>query len=39
MGKEPPGYPGLDLKRHIKAHGLNASRFLILDIGGIVEME
>jgi L-ascorbate metabolism protein UlaG (beta-lactamase superfamily) len=39
MGKEPPGYPGLDLRRYIKAHELNASRFLILDIGGIVELE
>lgn len=36
MGNEPPGYPGLDLARYIKAHDLNASRYLIMDIGGIV---
>lgn len=38
LGDEPPGYPALDLRRKIRARGLDASRFHIMDIGGIVEM-
>jgi len=33
LGDEPPGYPALDLKRHIKERNLDASRFIIMDIG------
>lgn len=35
LGDEPPGYPVLDLKRTIRERRLDASRFLILDIGEI----
>ena len=35
LGDEPPGYPALDLMRTIKERQLDASRFLILDIGEI----
>ncbi len=38
LGDEPPGYPALDLRRKIRERGLDASRFHIIDIGGIVEM-
>ena len=36
LGSEPPGYPGLDLKRYIKANHLDANRFKIMDIGQIL---
>lgn len=35
LGDEPPGYPALDLKRHIKERNLDPSRFIIMDIGQI----
>jgi L-ascorbate metabolism protein UlaG (beta-lactamase superfamily) len=35
LGDEPPGYPALDLKRTVRERKLDASRFLILDIGEI----
>jgi N-acyl-phosphatidylethanolamine-hydrolysing phospholipase D len=35
LGDEPPGYPALDLMRTIGERKLDASRFLILDIGEI----
>jgi len=35
LGDEPPGYPALDLKKQIRERNLDASRFLIMDIGGI----
>lgn len=35
LGDEPPGYPVLDLKRHIKDRNLDPSRFIIMDIGQI----
>jgi L-ascorbate metabolism protein UlaG (beta-lactamase superfamily) len=35
LGDEPPGYPALDLMRHIKERNLDPSRFIILDIGQI----
>lgn len=38
LGNEPPGYPGLDLKRQIKKNLLDPSRFNILDIGQILPM-
>ena len=38
LGDEPPGYPALDLRRKIRERSLDASRFHIMDIGGIVEM-
>ena len=37
LGDEPAGYPGLDLKRTIQKRGLEANRYLILDIGGFYE--
>lgn len=36
LGSEPPGYPGLDLKRHIEKNQLDPARFHILDIGQIL---
>jgi L-ascorbate metabolism protein UlaG (beta-lactamase superfamily) len=36
LGDNPPGYPGLDLKRNIKDQHLNKNRFLILEIGQIL---
>lgn len=38
LGDNPPGYPGLDLKRSIKRLGRDSSRFLIIDIGGIIKV-
>jgi L-ascorbate metabolism protein UlaG (beta-lactamase superfamily) len=35
LGDEPPGYPCLDLKRQIAEKRLDASRFIIMDIGEI----
>jgi N-acyl-phosphatidylethanolamine-hydrolysing phospholipase D len=35
LGGNPPGYPALDLKRLIKEMNLDASKFLIMDIGEI----
>jgi N-acyl-phosphatidylethanolamine-hydrolysing phospholipase D len=39
LGDEPPGYPALDLRREIARQGLDASRFLVMDIGGIVTLD
>jgi N-acyl-phosphatidylethanolamine-hydrolysing phospholipase D len=36
LGNEPPGFPGLDLERHIKDNLLDPARFSILDIGQIL---
>lgn len=36
LGDEPPGYPGLDLNRHIKMRNLDPGRFKIMDIGQIL---
>lgn len=33
LGDNPPGYPVLDLKRHIEQQDLDESRFIIMDIG------
>ena len=38
LGEEPPGYPGLDLRREIERQKLDASSYIIMDIGGIVEI-
>ena len=38
LGDEPPGYPALDLQREIKKRQLNSERFLIMDIGEIIEL-
>ncbi|MEM5786194.1 MAG: MBL fold metallo-hydrolase [Syntrophobacteraceae bacterium] len=35
LGDEPAGYPALDLARTIKEKNLDASRFLIMDLGQI----
>lgn len=37
LGSEPAGYPGLDLKRHIREKELDPARFRIMDIGEILE--
>lgn len=39
LGDNPPGYPGLDLRRTITEKELDPDRFLILDIGGLHVME
>jgi L-ascorbate metabolism protein UlaG (beta-lactamase superfamily) len=39
LGSEPAGYPGLDLKRYIKKHHLDASQFKIMDIGEIIPLK
>lgn len=36
LGSEPPGFPGLDLNRHILKHQLDQNRFKILNIGQIL---
>jgi N-acyl-phosphatidylethanolamine-hydrolysing phospholipase D len=36
LGDEPPGYPILELKRKISERHLDASRFIIMDIGEIL---
>lgn len=36
LGDNPPGYPGLDLKREIGRQKLDISRYLIMDIGEII---
>ena len=38
LGEEPPGYPVIDLQNQIRQRKLDTSKFLILDIGGIVEI-
>ena len=35
LGEEPPGYPALDLEKHIRENRLDPSRFLIMDIGQV----
>ena len=39
LGKEPAGFPGLDLLRHIKDKGLDPARFKMMDIGEILEIQ
>jgi N-acyl-phosphatidylethanolamine-hydrolysing phospholipase D len=36
LGDEPPGYPIVELKRKISERHLDASRFIIMDIGEIL---
>ena len=36
LGDEPPGYSILELKRKIAERGLDASRFIIMDVGEIL---
>ena len=36
LGDNPPGYPGLDLKREIDKQNLNPEKFRILNIGEIL---
>ncbi|MBN1103493.1 MAG: hypothetical protein JXL84_08800, partial [Deltaproteobacteria bacterium] len=38
LGDEPPGYPALDLKRVIRERNLDPSRFMIMDVGEVVEI-
>ncbi len=38
LGDEPPGYPGLDLRRTIDSKKLDSERFLILDIGQVLKI-
>jgi len=35
LGNEPIGYPVIDLRRAMKSRGFDASRVVILDLGGI----
>ncbi len=35
LGEEPPGYPGLDLKKNIREMNLDPSRFIIMEIGQV----
>ncbi len=37
LGDEPVGYPALDLQRTIESRDLDQNRFLIMDIGEIIE--
>ncbi len=39
LGSEPPGFPGLDLQRHIQSNYLDSSRYKIMDIGEILEIQ
>ena len=39
LGSEPAGFPGLDLKRHIRQKHLDPLRFKILDIGQVLPLE
>ncbi len=39
LGNEPPGYPGLDLGRHIKENNLDPNQFKIMDIGQILPIQ
>ncbi len=39
LGDNPAGYPALDLKRVVAERGLDPSRFLLPDVGGILELE
>lgn len=39
LGDNPPGYPVLDLKRTITRQNLDSSRFVIMDIGQIEEIQ
>ena len=39
LGDEPPGFPALDLKRVISRLQKDPSRYIIMDIGQIIEME
>jgi L-ascorbate metabolism protein UlaG (beta-lactamase superfamily) len=38
LGEEPAGYAGLELRREIRSQRLDPARFLVLDIGGLVEV-
>ncbi len=38
LGSEPPGFPGLDLTRHLKKHQLAPGRFKIMAIGEILPL-
>jgi len=35
LGNEPSGYPVIDLRRAMKSRGFDASKVVILDLGGI----
>ena len=39
LGDNPAGYPVLDLKRLVRERGLDPSRFLFPDVGGILELK
>lgn len=39
LGDEPPGLPGLELKRMIREKGLDPARFAILDIGEVMRLD
>jgi L-ascorbate metabolism protein UlaG (beta-lactamase superfamily) len=39
LGDEPIGFPIVDLKRTISAHGFDASRVIIMDLGEIIPIE
>ncbi len=39
LGDEPPGYSILELKRKIAEQHLDASRFIIMDIGEILPID
>ena len=38
LGDEPPGYPALELRRKIAERNLDPSKFLIMDIGQIINI-
>lgn len=38
LGDNPPGYPALELKRHIKRNRLNPQQFIDLEIGQLLLM-
>ncbi len=38
LGEEPAGYGALDLRRRIADRKLDSSRYLIMNIGKIIEL-
>ena len=39
LGDNPPGYPVLDLKKAMREQNVDPSRFMIMDIGQIIQRE
>jgi len=39
LGDNPPGYPALDLRKAMREQNVDSSRFMIMDVGQIIQGE